>query len=108
MKALENKNKTADVWRSLYNDLVQDTVNQIKPFIQDGCTLNISDDTLDSLWWYWLDKFYFEDRLSKHYLDYRWDGEWERSYIKYEYIRKFLDWLEDVDIDDIDKMLSEE
>ena len=90
------------------DEVTMETVQEFLPYIKDRGTLNISFNVLDDLWRYWLKKFHFNEWCSCSYMDYRWNGDWEESFIKYDYIRKFLDWLEDVDTDDIDKMLSEE
>lgn len=106
MKALQRKTKS--VWESLADAIIDDTVKQIKRWISDDCELNLSDSDLDSIWWYWLRKNYPEDHWSKHYLDYRWNGEYEESFIKDKYIREFVKWLETVDVEEVNKIISEE
>ena len=84
-----------------------DTLGQIKSYMSD-MTLNVTDSVLDSLWEYWLRKFHFREWCSTSYIDYRWNGEWEEPFIEYEYIREFIKWLEDIDVDDVPKLLQEE
>lgn len=84
-----------------------DNVKQIKSYMNDK-VLHVTDPILDDLWEYWLRKFHFQEWCSTSYIDYRWNGEWEEPFIKYEYISKFIDWLEDIDVDDVPKLLRGE
>lgn len=84
-----------------------DTVDQIKSYM-DGMTLNVTDPILEDLWEYWIQKFHRREWCSTSYVDYRWNGDYEESFIKYEYISKFIDWLETVEVDDVSKLLQEE
>lgn len=84
-----------------------DTVNQIKSYMDD-MTLNVTDPILDDLWEYWIRKFHFREWCSTSYVDYRWNGEWETSFIKYEYISEFIDWLKDIDVDAVPELLHGE
>ena len=84
-----------------------DTVKQIKSYMYDK-VLHVTDPVLDDLWDYWIRKFHFREWCSTSYVDYRWNGEWEESFIKYEYISKFIDWLETVEVDDVSKLLQGE
>lgn len=84
-----------------------DTVDQIKSYLYDK-VLNVTDQILDDLWEYWIRKFHRKEWYSTSYVDYRWNGDYEESFIKYEYISKFIDWLETVDVDDVSKLLRGE
>lgn len=84
-----------------------DTVDQIKSYM-DGMTLNVTDTILDDLWNYWIRKFHSTEWRSTSYIDYRWNGDYEESFIKYEYIYKFIKWLEYIDVEDVPKLLQEE
>lgn len=84
-----------------------DTVDQIKSYLYDK-VLNVTDPILDGLWEYWIRKFHHQEWCSTSYIDYSWNGDYEESFIKYEYISKFIDWLETVDVDDVSKLLQEE
>lgn len=88
-------------------DYDSDTLRQIKSHMTD-MTLNVTDPILDSLWEYWLRNFHFQEWCSTSYIDYRWNGTWEEPFIEYEYIREFIKWLEDIDVDDVPKLLQEE
>lgn len=84
-----------------------DNVKQIKSCMNDK-VLHVTDPILDSLWEYWLRNFHFQEWCSTSYVDYHWNGDYEESFIKYEYISKFIDWLETVDVDDVSKLLQGE
>jgi hypothetical protein len=84
-----------------------DNVDQIKSYLYDK-VLNVTDPILDDLWEYWIQKYHRKEWCSTSYIDYRWNGDYEESFIKYEYISKFIDWLETVDVDDVSKLLQEE
>lgn len=84
-----------------------DTVDQIKSYLYDK-VLHVTDPILDDLWEYWIRKFHRQEWCSTSYVDYRWNGDYEESFIKYEYISKFIDWLETVDVDDVPKLLQGE
>lgn len=107
MKVLENEYPDTPFGRLAY-ELMQNTVTQLKQHIPYGFRLNISDKGLDNLWIYWLSHFRKQDYHSTQHIGYHYVGGEEEAYIKYEYIQDFFEWLKGVDMDDIDKMLSEE